>query len=169
MPSFVLLGVIFVCFLCIGFINKRRRGVASEKASQGLKEVPWVSGCLPLIGHSIALKDMSGFLQKCYEKYGKIFKIKMFRVTLVVVADRSYAMEFFKAKEDQLSFYGMLNRIYLGRAFEMSALTMENMMALVKKSIVLKMDTVLPKIHQEVCYFWLDCLRNNVKEIIFQD
>lgn len=115
-----------------------------------MKSVPLVEGALPIFGHGLAFsKDIIGFVTQCFEKYGKIFRIKIFRVDMIVICDRSLNSEFFKATEDRMSLYDVLNRLYFGDAFSDNPNSLPQIIAVVKKSIAVRYDTFVPKIEAE--------------------
>ncbi|OXA61559.1 putative lanosterol 14-alpha demethylase [Folsomia candida] len=118
--------------------------------SNYVKGLPLVRGSLPIIGHGLQFSlNKTEFLKQCYATYGNAFKIKIFRVTMAVFCDRSYASELFKCGEEKLSFYEMLKGIYLGEAFKGCGLKLSSMLGLIKKGTSLKTDLIFPVMQSE--------------------
>lgn len=93
-----LLYLPFIILLMIFVVLMKRWFRKSIPA--GCQAVPTVSGNYFYVGHGLTFsKDIIGFVRQCYEKYGKIFKIKIFRFSMVVICDRGYASEFYKVRQ----------------------------------------------------------------------
>lgn len=117
---------------------------------QHLKPVPVVEGGLPFVGHGIEFsKDIIGFVEKCYEKYGPIFRVKIFRTDMVIVCDRTLIKEFFAKKESDFSLVKTLNRLFFGDAFSEDEEFLSTIMGVVKKTIKVKFEDFIPKISEE--------------------
>lgn len=121
---------------------------------KGGREIPMVEGCWPIVGHGITFgKDMAGFMRRAQAKYGNIFKIKIFRITMVIMCDREFAPEFFAAKEEEMSLYGMLERLYFDEAFSCVKLPFRKMVEImIRKGIAAnggKLEDILPKMEIE--------------------
>lgn len=117
---------------------------------RGAKDVPEVKGNLPIVGHGIAFsRDIIGFVRNAYRNYGKIFKIKVFRSTFVVVCDNNLKKEFFKATEDKMSLYDVLDKLYFSDAFSDDPKKLALIINLVKKTISIRYDEFSPKIMDE--------------------
>lgn len=135
--SIVLLSAIYVC-------------INYNKNNNSLNKVPYVSGSLPLLGHVLQFKrDMIGFIRDCRSKYGDIFKIKIFMVEMIVICNREHQKEFFKEKEDSLSLYSVLDRLYFSDAFSDDTSRFLDNIKLIKSGIAVKFDEFFPKIYSE--------------------
>ncbi|OXA54040.1 putative lanosterol 14-alpha demethylase [Folsomia candida] len=144
------LKLLILFALSVTFIWKKIWPTTHSAIPPNLKTVPIVSGALPFVGHGIAFsKDIVGFISNCYEKYGKIFRIKIFRVDMVVICDRTMNNEFFKATEDKMSLYDVLTRLYFADAFSDEPTSLPRIINVVKKSIAVRYDTFAPKIEHE--------------------
>ncbi|AGF85680.1 P450 oxygenase domain-containing protein [Moumouvirus goulette] len=138
-----LLGIVIV--LALGYFFKR-----VENIPDGLKKVPIVEGSVPILGHGPAFsKDIMQFMKNCYEKYGSVFQIKIFRTNMIVLCDRNTCHEFFKAREDGMSLYDVLNRLFFGLAFSDKPDSLEFIIKMVKKTITIRYDDFAPKIMDE--------------------
>ena len=83
-----------------------------------IDNVPFVEGSWPFVGHGIAFgKDNINFIRRCYRKYGKVFKIKLFNQIMTIVCDQTLAEEFFDQKEENMSLYQVLERLFFADAF----------------------------------------------------
>ena len=112
--------------------------------------IPWVGGSLPFVGHGFNFsKDIIGFIRKCYAKYGKIFKIKIFRTTFAVICDRELISEFFKLNENEMSMYDVLSRLFFGEAFSDEPESLDKIIKLVKSTVAVRFDEFVPKIYEE--------------------
>ncbi len=116
----------------------------------GIKEVPYVSGSLPYVGHGIYFsKDIIGYIRSTYKKYGKIFKLKIFRNTFIVICDNDLKKEFFKATEDKLSLYEVLDKLYFPNAFSDDPNKFIEIINMIKKTVSIRYDHFIPKIIEE--------------------
>ena len=116
----------------------------------GYKNVPIVKGGWPIIGHGLAFnKDIIEFVRNAYKQYGPIFRIKIFLIDMVVICDRKLADEFFKAKEDNFSLYGVLDRLFFNDAFSDRPNSLISNINMIKKTIAIKYDEFIPKIAEE--------------------
>uniref|UniRef100_A0A6G6ABU9 Cytochrome P450 n=1 Tax=Borely moumouvirus TaxID=2712067 RepID=A0A6G6ABU9_9VIRU len=143
----MLLEILFgiVGFLTLAYFFKPRKNIPD-----GLKKVPIVEGSVPILGHGPAFsKDILQFMKNCYEKYGSVFQIKIFRTNMVVICDRNSSNEFFKAREDGMSLYDVLNRLFFGLAFSDKPDSLEFIIKMVKKTITIRYDDFAPKIMDE--------------------
>jgi hypothetical protein len=99
------------------------------------KDVPVVEGCFPVVGHGPAFgKDIIKYIQKCQKKYGNIFRLKIFKIDMVIVCDRALVPEFFKATENRMSLYDVLDRLYFSDAFSDNPETLPTIITLVSKN-----------------------------------
>lgn len=137
--------LIAIYFMISAAVRYRKR-----RAPPGYKNVPIVEGEYPIIGHGIEFsKDIVGFVRNAVKKYGPIFRIKIFRVDMVVVADRKLCDEYFKATEKDMSLYDVLDRLYFSDAFSDDPTTLPRIIKLVKKTIAVNFDQFAPKIMEE--------------------
>ena len=114
------------------------------------KEVPRVKNNLPLVGHGPAFsKDIIGYIRKCQEEYGNIFRLQIFNKDMIVVCDRSLTNEFFKATEDKMSLYDVLDSLYFSDGFSDNPETLPLIIKMVKSTIAVNFDTFSPKIMDE--------------------
>lgn len=114
------------------------------------KNIPFVKGCYPIVGHGITFsKDIIGFVRRCYNDYGKIFRIKVFNRNMVVICDRSMIDEFFKAKEETFSLYDVLTDLFFADAFSDDPSSLSTIINIVKRTISIRFDEVVPKIKEE--------------------
>lgn len=115
-----------------------------------LKQVPKVPGKLPFVGHGLDFsKDILGFTRACREKYGPIFRIKIFRSDIVVVSDRNLINEFFSQNESQMSMYNVLESLYFADAFYDRQTNLAQMIGLFKTTVGANADSFPPKIYEE--------------------
>lgn len=128
------------------FTNKKK----TIKHIDGFKQVPRVNGKLPYFGHGIAFsRDIIGFVKKCYQNYGKIFRIQIYNKDMIVVCDHDMKKEYFKAVEDDMSLYGILDNLYFANAFSDDANNLPTIISMVKKTISIRYDEFVPKIRME--------------------
>jgi len=98
--------------------------------------VPWVSGCLPIVGHGLSYqKDPLKFMKDAFKNHGPVFRMKLFRKTLTIVCDQTLAKEYFDAREDELSFLESLDDLYFDRAFSNEDGSMPFLIECVKMSV----------------------------------
>ena len=137
-------------FIIIIIITYIYNGQKEENHPLGLMKVPFVAGSLPIVGHGIAFsRDIIGFIKNQEAIYGKIFKIKVFRKTIIVCTDHELKDEFFAAHEDEMSLYSVLESLYFGDAFSDNCNNLTNIINVVKKTIKIKFDEFAPKILSE--------------------
>jgi len=133
------------------YIKKQSEKQIKPKEYESYQEVPFVvEGSLPIVGHGFSFNnDILGFIRNAYKKYGKIFRIKIFRSELIVVCDRDLTKEFFNIKENEMSLYNVLDRLYFGDAFSDDPKSLPNIITLVKKTIAVRYEEFIPKIINE--------------------
>jgi cytochrome P450 len=140
----ILIGILTVTIVALACLGKKKN------IPQGLKEVPVVKGGLPFVGHGFNFgKDIIGFTRECYQTYGKIFRVKIFRRNMIVLTDHALKDEFFKAKEDDMSMYDVLKGLYFGDAFAEDPATLPTIITLVKQTIKIQAEVFAPKIADE--------------------
>jgi len=116
----------------------------------GKKRVEMVPGCWPFVGHGIAFsRDTLGFITNCAKKYGKVFRIKVFRTSYIVVCDRNLSAEFFRSGEETLSLNEVLSRFFFDDGFADTPNPVTLTTAIVRKSIAVRFDEFVPKIRSE--------------------
>lgn len=104
-------------------------------APPGCRIVPEVDASYPLIGHSLSLgSDADNFISKSATKYGKIFKVKVCRKTLVMLGDPDMLEEYFKLKEEDLSLYAFFDALHFSYALCDDPAFFPTIMALIKKT-----------------------------------
>ncbi|QTF49748.1 putative lanosterol 14-alpha demethylase [Acanthamoeba polyphaga mimivirus] len=138
----------------IGFLTlyllKRFNESKNFITPNNLKKIPIVEGAVPVLGHGPAFsKDIMQFMKNCYEKYGSVFQLKIFRTNMVVLCDRKLSEEFFKSRENDMSLYDVLNRLFFGLAFSDKPDSLEFIIKMVKKTITIRYDDFAPKIMDE--------------------
>lgn len=143
-----LIGIIVVLvslYLCIARSN------SYVEFDPDAKTVPFVTDrYMPFIGHGISFgKDIIGFVKSAQEKYGNIFAIKIFRKNLIVITDHEMKAEYFKATEDNMSLYDVLNQLFFGSAFSDSEENLTRIITLVKNTVKVNFDTFGEKIMDE--------------------
>ncbi|RWS01198.1 hypothetical protein B4U79_16637 [Dinothrombium tinctorium] len=139
-------NILLWCSLLYLIIKATRR----RKLPPGAKQIPEVSGCLPLVGHGLTFsKDIISFVRAAYKKYGKIFRVKVFRKNLVIVLDHNLKREFFKANENAMSLYGLLESLYFADAFFTDPSVFAFCIKMVKKSVGIRFEEFMPKIVSE--------------------
>ena len=71
----------------------------------GLKNVPVVSGRVPIFGHGLQMIIFGeiNFFRRCYSKYGPIFQIQVYSKTIVIVCENNLVAALFKAKPQYFS------------------------------------------------------------------
>lgn len=143
-----LLLILFASVLVVwlGMAKSKRRPAELSK----YKEVPVVEGGWPLIGHGISFgKDIIGFVTDCHKKYGNIFRVKIFKVEMIISCDRTMAKEFFKTTEDKLSLYEVLDRLFFSDGFSDEKRDFPIIFSIIKKTIGTRYDEFMPKIVSE--------------------
>lgn len=110
-------------------------------------DIPTVEGSLPFIGHALSFrKDILGFVRNASLKYGKVFKMKIVNKEMVVVCDRTLLKDFFKATEDKMSLYDVLEGLFFDSAFSDDPNSMRTIIGLIKETIALRYEEFAPKI-----------------------
>ena len=116
--SLVIIITALLVILLLNRIIKNYYKYQVPKHLSHLKQVPVVTGGLPFVGHGISFsKDIIGFVEKCREQYGNIFRVQIYRTDMIIVCDRSLVKEFFAKKETDFSLVDTLNRLFFGDAF----------------------------------------------------
>ncbi|QKF94706.1 bifunctional protein with cytochrome P450 domain and alkylated DNA repair dioxygenase alkb domain [Fadolivirus algeromassiliense] len=116
----------------------------------GYSAVPVVAGGWPIIGHWFEFsKDNLAFVRKARNKYGNIFRIKLFLRDMIVICDHSLKNEFFTATEDYLSLHEILNTHYFDQAFSDNNDHLRLMLKIIKGTIKINFDNFVPKIMDE--------------------
>lgn len=140
----IILSLIIVSLSVIGYY------VRQFSHYTGAKTVPTVKGALPLLGHVLQFRyDMLGFIKKCRQEYGDIFKIRIFLVDMVVICNRDHQKEFFSDKESQMSLYQVLDRLYFADAFSDDTTRFLDNIKLIKSSIAVDYESFIVKIEEE--------------------
>ena len=136
---------IYACSCAVTWYRKRKPSHLSN-----YKDVPWVEGCWPIVGHGFAFgKDIIGFVENARKKYGNIFRVKIFLIDMIICCERSVTGEFFKAHEDTLSLYDVLDRLYFGDGFADNPDSLPQIINLVRRTIAVRYDEFMPKIALE--------------------
>jgi sterol 14-demethylase len=126
-----------------------------------LKDVPIVSGGLPIVGHSLKFDPTNlNFLNECYRKYGKIFRIKMFKIDTIVIADRSLINEYYKADESKLSFIKVLIGSFVAGGVTQKDEFIATILSLVKANLKIDYDEYIPRIKSE-CINTVQFIKNS--------
>jgi cytochrome P450 len=143
-------ALFMVCYGIYSHFSKPQARPVPDSMKQ-YKQVPIVEDdYLPFVGQGFAFsKDIIGFIKKCYEKYGPVFRIKIFRTDLIVVCDPSLVKEYFAVRENNMSMYKVLDRLYLGNAFNDDPSMLSVMIEIIKSSIGFRAEEFIPKIHDE--------------------
>lgn len=141
---YLVTGLIILCIFV--FFYKKKR-----KLPNGKFNVPFVKeGYVPIIGHGNAFsEDNIKFLRNCYKKYGPVFKLQIFRKTLIVVCDHSLKEEYFSTTEDNMSLNEALKDLYLNDAFSDHKNGLDIMFSILKKTIKINFEEIAPKIMDE--------------------
>eukprot|EP01114_Cavostelium_apophysatum_P018477 TRINITY_DN571_c0_g1_i1.p2 TRINITY_DN571_c0_g1~~TRINITY_DN571_c0_g1_i1.p2 ORF type:complete len:476 (-),score=159.55 TRINITY_DN571_c0_g1_i1:60-1487(-) len=148
MYNLILLAAVFAALIFVAFILKPWK--SAPVVPVGYTEVPLVEGALPLFGHGLAFnRDVLGFIRSCYLKYGKVFRLKIFRNELVVVCDRTLTDEFFNSRENEMSMYQVLDRHFLIDAFTDRPESGSMNIRLIKSTVGVKYEKFAPKIADE--------------------
>ena len=152
--------------IAIIFLLALLKIVRGPKTKPGYKNIPIVSGGLPIIGHGFAFSaDVVGFVKKCYQRYGKVFKFKIFNKNIVVICDHNLKKEFFKDTEENMSLYQLLTNLYFADAFSDDPKNLPIIIKLVKSTVAVKFDTFVPKILDEAQKM-INRLKNHVSQKI---
>jgi cytochrome P450 len=145
-----MISIICISFVILYSIYKFWRYINQPKIPAGYKTVQLVSNSLPLLGHTLAFtKDPIAFIKKAYDKYGKVFKIKLLTKDMIVVCDRDMNKEFFSAKEENMSLHDILDQLYFGDAFSDDPSMLGEIIKLVKGTVAIKFDDFAPTIVDE--------------------
>lgn len=168
------MNLTFLIFVIIIIITYHKLSIylRNRKPSyvKHLKTVPMVDGELPFVGHGIHFsKDIIGFVEKCCQKYGKIFRVKIFRTDMIIICDRTLLKEFFGSRESDLSLNHTLNRLFFGNAFAQDENFLHTIITLVRKTIKVKFEDFIPKIEEEANRMINEMKRNNDKTISLGD
>ena len=140
---FLIIISLLLAFIAFNLIKR-------PKTKSGYKNIPLVAGGLPFVGHGLDFsKDVVGFVKKCYDKYGKIFCLKVFNKNIVVICDHELKKEFFKNSEEAMSLYKLLTNIYFADAFSDDPKKLPSIIKLVKSTVAVRFDTFAPKIVDE--------------------
>lgn len=132
----------------------------------GLKSVPVVDNKIPILGHIIAFsKNNIGFIQYCYRTFGKIFRIKLAKKNIIVICDRSMIKEYFRATEDKMSLYDILEDIFFRRAFFKDSTDFKRAIQIIKSSIAIRFDVFIPKIKEEATKLVQNMKQNNGQKV----
>lgn len=139
--------IILVTFICVYIVYKLFN---KKEIPEGTREIPKVGWSLPLIGHALSFrKDILGFVRNASLKYGKVFKIQIVNKEMVVVCDRSLTKEFFKATEDSMSLYDVLDGLFFDTAFSDDPNSLRTNIDLIKSTVALRYEEFAPKIISE--------------------
>lgn len=145
---FYYLLTLVIVLICIAAKRYNKRIISPT----GFKSIPYVEeSYYPFVGNGIGFsKDIIGFIRKAYQKYGGIFRLKIFRKELVVICDRTLVKDFFSAREDVLSMYNVLEDLFLRDAFAGKQKTsFTTIITIIKKTITVRYDEFCPKIIDE--------------------
>uniref|UniRef100_A0A6C0C9P0 Cytochrome P450 n=1 Tax=viral metagenome TaxID=1070528 RepID=A0A6C0C9P0_9ZZZZ len=163
MLTHLILGFFLIFTYHYWSLYKRKHN--KPKHLSHLKDVPIVAGELPFIGHSLKFDPTNfNFINECYQKYGKIFRIKMFRTDMIVIADRSLIDEFYKADESKLSFIEAIIRSFIGGGVAQKDEFVVTILNLLKTNLKIDYDNYLPKIKSE-CISMVQFIKNSNKPI----
>lgn len=123
---------------------------AKRRIPQGAKEVPFVKGGIPFIGHGNQFaKNPLEFIRDAHNQYGDYFKIRIFGRDIVIVCDREACNEYFKSSEKKMSLYEILDDLYFSTGFSDDLTFFQTMINIVKKSVEVKYEKFAPKIMEE--------------------
>ncbi|KAL1924084.1 uncharacterized protein VTP21DRAFT_7119 [Calcarisporiella thermophila] len=118
-----------------------------RKHSPRHREVPLVRGSWPIVGHGYEFsRDPLGFIRKACRKYGRVFKIRLFRREMVVVCDKSLIHPYFRMKEEDMSLYDILVQLGFGDAFSDDASMFYTFIRIMQGTVGVKPDEFAPKI-----------------------
>lgn len=146
----MIIYIVIIVLACLYYKISNYRKYSKPAHLSHLKTVPVVSGGLPFVGHGLKFsKDIIGFVEACSQKYGKIFRVQIFRTDMVIICDREMLNEFFRAKENNLSLNTTLNRLFFGDAFTADEAFLPTIIDIVKTTIKVKYDDFIPKIQLE--------------------
>jgi cytochrome P450 len=145
------ISIVFPTLFLFDFLNKKFIKSRNSKVPPGTKTVPFVTDdYLPIAGHGIAFgKDIRKFIRDKYDKYGPVFRIKIFLTDLVVICDRNLVKQFFTWKESDASMYKVLDRLYFGSAFSDDPDKLPVIITLVKSTIATNFETFSKKIQSQ--------------------
>eukprot|EP01084_Bolivina_argentea_P171988 297945_1 len=152
-PAFLLLSL-FILSFAVYYQYHHSKMIKKSARKNSNQQIPIVSGGLPYAGHGISFgKDIIGFVQKACNKYGKIFKIKLFRKYLIIVCDRTLLKEYFHATEQTMSLNDALSSLYFDYGFSDNITKDYNfvhvLIKLIKQSIMVRFDVFAPTILDE--------------------
>lgn len=139
------LFIIFLIYLIDLVYHKVRK-----RNNYRINDIPKVKGGYPLIGHAIELiRDSHGFIEKCYQEYGKLFEIKVFSYRMLMICDRDLVIPVLKEKEDKLSFYEIFDRILFFDSFMNKPERRYDYMKMIRQVITMNFNEFMPKIKLE--------------------
>lgn len=139
---------IFILTIITSFILSHY--LRKKPIPEGKIEVRTVKYGLPLIGHGLSFsRDIIGYIRKCQKEYGNIFKLKIFKKTIIVVCDRNLTEQFFKAREPEMSLYHVLESLYFADGFSDDPSSLQTIIHIVKSTIAVNFDIFMPKIVME--------------------
>lgn len=143
----IAIAIIVLTLFCLSYwrLNK-----PNPTTFRGLKTIPKVKYCWPIVGHGIPFsKDVVGFIQQCIKEYGPVFQIKVFRKSIAVVCDPTLVKEYFRQTESEMSTYENLKSIYFDYAFSDNGDRLENIIEIMNKTVAVRFDEFLPIIIEE--------------------
>ena len=119
---------------------------------------------LPFVGNGIAFsKDIVGYIRECYKIYGPVFRMKIFRTEIVVICDRKLTDEYFNKKENDMSLYRVLDRLYFADAFADDPGNLDTIIRTVRNSVRVNFGQFAPKIMEEG-YLMVERMRKEAEE-----
>jgi cytochrome P450 len=114
------------------------------------KDVPRLPGGWPLVGHGFEFgRDIIGFVRAAHAKVGPMFRMRLFNVEMIVSSERAVVEEYFKTGERNLSLYEVLDELFFAHAFADDRTQLHRTMAVIKRSIAVRFEEMVPKIHGE--------------------
>ncbi len=140
-----ILVITYITYIIYSYIRQKL-----GRIPDGLKRVPQVTGKLPFIGHGIEFsRDIIGTVKKWQKEYGNIFQVKIFRTNMIIITDRNMLGDFFRAKENDMSLYKTLNRLFFGDAFTDDENFLSTIITIVKSTIRINYEEFIPKVESE--------------------
>lgn len=92
------------------------------------------NGWIPLFGHILSYAwDVNGFLRRCEQTYGPIFKIQFFSSRFILLSDRELVTEFMAAEEEDMSFFAIFKVLYFYDVYACNKLPFQELVSLVMK------------------------------------
>lgn len=160
----------YILLLVIGYLIYFYLRDKFVRIPAGLKRVPQVRGKFPLVGHGLEFsKDIIGCVRKWQKEYGNIFQVKIFRTNMIIITDRTLLADFFRARENDISLYKTLNRLFFGDAFTDDENFLSTIIDIVKSTIRVIYSEFIPKIEEEAKKMLFDMKKLNGKKIIISD